>query len=96
MTSNRIRNYIPIIIVIQDMLDMNQLTLKPGDVMFLYTDGITEATDDKGEMYSDEKLGEVFKKLAHLPPVEIKNGILESLNNYICEDDVTMMILKKI
>ena len=57
--------------------------------------GELEATDEKEEMYSDEKLVKIFKQLGHLSPEEIKEGILESLQGYNCKDDVTIMILKR-
>ena len=80
---------------IGDMLEVSQLFLNPNDVMLLYTDGITEAIDEDKKMFSDEKLQRVFKDLGHLPPEEIKNGILKALDNYTCDDDVTLMILKR-
>lgn len=81
---------------IGDMLEINSLQLSPGDVMFLYTDGIPESTDKEGNMYSDEKLVETFKHLAHLPPIEIRDGILNSLTDqFTSDDDITLLILKK-
>lgn len=78
------------------MLDMQQLSLNPRDVMLLFTDGIVEATNENKEMYSDKKLEQVFKELGHLPPKEIQDGILESLSGYTCNDDVTMIIFKRV
>ena len=87
--------WIGIVDEIGDMLEVHQLSLNPGDVMLLYTDGITEATDEKKEMFSDTKLLKVFKEHGHLHPDEIKNGIIKSLQGYHCDDDVTMMVIKR-
>ena len=78
-----------------DMLEVDKLVINQGDVMLLYTDGITEALDPQEEMYSDEKLMQVFKELGHLPPEEIKGGIINSLDGYNCTDDVTLLVLKR-
>lgn len=46
--------------VLAGMEDMRyrqqQITLKPGDSLFLYTDGVTEALDKEGHLYSEERL----------------------------------------
>ena len=34
----------------------HELRLKPGDMLYLYTDGITEQPDDKGELFGEERL----------------------------------------
>ena len=80
---------------IGDMLEVDQLGLNSGDVMFLYTDGITEATDIDEKMYSEKELLKNLKKLGHLSPEEIQDGILKSLHGYQWSDDVTMLILKR-
>ena len=66
---------------ISGMLEVDQLTLEPADVMLLYTDGIPEATDRNGEMFTDEKLIKVFKGLGKKHVKEIKDGILDSLKD---------------
>jgi serine phosphatase RsbU (regulator of sigma subunit) len=79
------------------MMNVNQLTMEEDDIMLLYTDGIVEAKDKRDEMYSNEKLVDVFKNLclSEKSPTEIKSGILDSLKNFNCKDDVTLVILKK-
>ncbi len=43
--------------VLEDLeFEERELTLKPGQGLFLYTDGVTEAIDTKKEMFSDERL----------------------------------------
>ncbi len=38
-----------------------KIHLKPGDTIFLYTDGVTEAMDPKGDFFGDERLVETVK-----------------------------------
>jgi serine phosphatase RsbU (regulator of sigma subunit) len=80
---------------IKDSLYVDQLILNPGDTMLLYTDGITEATNQKNEMYSEERLANLLKEHGQQSVEVIKNFILNSLNAYSCNDDVTFMIIQK-
>jgi len=77
-----------------------KLQLKPGDSVFLYTDGVTEAENQKRDLFSDEKLlkllatsGEVCaQKMVELVKAEIEifsEGVEQS-------DDITMLSLSYI
>jgi serine phosphatase RsbU (regulator of sigma subunit) len=90
---------------IVEMVDDDVVTLGPGDTMLIYTDGITEAwekgsvkdhRDPEKSMYGDERLVRVFKDLGEKPTEEIKQGIIDSLENYKCYDDVTLVLLRRI
>ncbi|MBU0992664.1 MAG: SpoIIE family protein phosphatase, partial [Proteobacteria bacterium] len=48
---------------IKNMLQVDQVKLNKRDVMLLYTDGIPEARDSSGNMFSEEKLADLFQKL---------------------------------
>jgi serine phosphatase RsbU (regulator of sigma subunit)/ligand-binding sensor domain-containing protein len=76
-------------------LNVEQICLQPNDTMLLFTDGIPEAVDQAGKMYSQEKLQQIFEKLGHLSADQIKNGILDSLHSYDCQDDITLMVIKR-
>jgi serine phosphatase RsbU (regulator of sigma subunit) len=90
---------------IDAMIGNSMLNLDPGDCLLVYTDGITEAWK-KGsvrgmrrpetDMYGDEMLRTEFQKLGSRPTEEIKKGILDSLTEYDCTDDVTMVIVKRL
>ncbi len=90
---------------IRPMVGDGSFSLDQRDVMLVYTDGITEAwkkgtvknkRDARFDMFGQERLAETFQKLGGLPPTEIKDGILNDMINYETEDDVTMMILKRL
>ena len=40
------------------------LSMRPGDVLFLYTDGVTEALDSKGELFGEERLANAINAVA--------------------------------
>lgn len=88
--------WIGVVADIGNMIGMDQLVLYPGDVMLLYTDGVTESTDQNGNMFSDENLQRILQKSGNLSPEEIKASILQALNNYTCSDDITLVIIKRL
>jgi serine phosphatase RsbU (regulator of sigma subunit) len=89
---------------IADYMTDDSLVLGIDDIMLVYTDGITEArakgdsTQGMGrppEMFGVERLGDIFKSLGRLSVEDIKNGILDALREYHCNDDVTMVVLNR-
>lgn len=90
---------------IKGLLPVQHLFLDKGDVLFLYTDGITEAVR-KGagndpvplsdERFGDERLASVFKALAAGRSETIRDGVRDSLDGYALTDDITMLIAKRL
>lgn len=70
----------------------------PGDLLVLYSDGITEAFNPSLEMYGLERLKSVISKKRHLSPEEIKNEILSDLRVHQqgenTNDDITLVVVK--
>ena len=74
-------------------------TMAKGDILLLFTDGITEAFNDAKEMYGEERLIQLLKELKKRSPKEISQLILEDvqLHNRTVEysDDKTLVVIKK-
>ena len=74
------------------------LNLKPGERLFLYTDGVTEAVDSKDVFFEEERLEDSLRTHAALPPAGQLNGVLEDLRGFTLgaeqSDDITAMILE--
>lgn len=74
------------------------LEFKPGDKIFLYTDGVPEATDDKDQMFGTERMIESLNRsLGDTPEQTIKNlraDINDFVNGAEQFDDLTMMCLE--
>jgi serine phosphatase RsbU (regulator of sigma subunit) len=69
-----------------------------GDIIFLYTDGISEAMNPLNEEYGYDRLKKVFASHIHLPIHQIQGKILEDVNIF-CQglppsDDYTSVIMK--
>ncbi|MCI0750277.1 MAG: SpoIIE family protein phosphatase [Flammeovirgaceae bacterium] len=71
---------------------------KSGDVMLLYTDGITEAANEKGEQFGYDRLAEVLKKNHADDPKFIQEDLVSKLYEFSggdnINDDYTTMIVK--
>ena len=76
------------------------MQLKPGDSLFMYTDGVTEAIDAQSALFSEERLKQVFLTLRQKSSQEIIEGILEQLRQFSEGqpqfDDITMMNVKMV
>jgi serine phosphatase RsbU (regulator of sigma subunit) len=68
-----------------------------GDIVLLFTDGITESTNKDGEMYGQERLEQALNQFADLPVVKLRDKIVESVKGFQEEqfDDMTLVVLKK-
>ncbi len=74
-----------------------QQTMVPGDVLFMYTDGLSEATFLDGRELGREKLKKMVQELRELSPEEMGQKLLSTLSKfYEVSDDLTFFILKKI
>ena len=76
----------------------NEKPLAPGDVVVLYTDGITEAMNAREEMFGEERLYEVVRHVNGRNSGEILTNILnvvkEFTGDYPQSDDITLMVVR--
>jgi len=56
-----------------------EVQLQPDDRVLLYTDGITEAFNPRGEMLGIEGVQEIVRQTSSLPPDQMKEGILDGV-----------------
>ena len=68
-----------------------------GDIVMLFTDGITEATNSEGEMYGQGRLEQTLNQYADLPVVKLRDKIIESVRGFQEEqfDDMTLVVIKR-
>jgi sigma-B regulation protein RsbU (phosphoserine phosphatase) len=66
----------------------------PGDVLVLYTDGITETANEDGKEFSGARLADRVRSLHGRTPQEINDGILAAVQRFAGEalqrDDLTL------
>jgi sigma-B regulation protein RsbU (phosphoserine phosphatase) len=76
------------------------LTLRPGDIIFLYTDGVTEAMNPEGELFCEERLKSCLANLqlqnkdVTWMVNEVRQEILNFTRGAPQYDDITMLALK--
>jgi sigma-B regulation protein RsbU (phosphoserine phosphatase) len=74
------------------------IVLKPSDVLFLYTDGVTEAMDTKEELYSDSRLEKLLVTLQSAPVGEIIHRVVSDVHEYSTgveqSDDITVLAMR--
>jgi sigma-B regulation protein RsbU (phosphoserine phosphatase) len=82
----------------EKMLEEHTHPVGPGDVIVLYTDGITEAMDEEGELFGDAGLARVVCSHAHLEPAGIRERVVREVRAFAGRaephDDMTMIVLK--
>ena len=71
------------------------LNLQKGDVMLLYTDGVTEAKSPSEAFFSQERLADILKTSAVQGTEGLKEAILNALSGYRVDDDIAMVILER-
>ncbi len=71
-----------------------------GDLLLLYSDGITEAQDADGEMFEEERLRVILLQNRDSTPAQIKEAILQALARHIRSatpsDDITLAVAKAV
>lgn len=72
--------------------------IRPGDRIYLYTDGVTEAENSEGAQYGTDRLLDYLNKNRKRPPGEILEGLRSDLNDFEEGteqfDDITMLIFE--
>ena len=75
----------------------NELQLVPGDKLYLYTDGVTEATDNNTELYGEQRLLDFVNSIEKVEPESICKLIKEDVDKFVGTapqfDDITMLAL---
>ena len=76
---------------------IEKIQLKPGDRLVLYTDGVTEALNAKGDMYHENRLSEVLHKNRTADVPTLVKKVVDSIHQFAVgveqTDDITMLIL---
>lgn len=88
-------------LVLAGMEDMNyrqnEIQFNAGDRLFLYTDGVTEATSVKFELYGDNRLIRYLNANAEDEPESLLRGLRANMDEFVGEaeqfDDITMLVL---
>ena len=82
--------------VFEEATDEHIIQFEPGDVLFLYTDGISEAMNSKREEFGEERLYDIIATNHVVDAYDMQNRILRHVNEFVNDaeqhDDITMII----
>ena len=72
-----------------------EIVMKPGDKLFLYTDGVTEATDDNEKLFGMERMIDALNKDPETDPVQTLKNVRAGVDAFVKDaeqfDDLTML-----
>ena len=71
--------------------------LRPGDLLVIYSDGVTEAMSDDGEFYGEPRLLDVIRAHRERPVGELLDAIVSDAVRFsgkVQEDDLTLIVAR--
>ncbi|HET7219402.1 MAG TPA: SpoIIE family protein phosphatase [Vicinamibacterales bacterium] len=81
-----------------ELLEEDQITLRSGDVIVFYTDGITEAMNSASDLFGEGRLSRLVEEHGHLESGELRERILREIEAFVGaadqHDDMTMILMK--
>ena len=76
---------------------VGELTLSPGDRLFLYTDGVPEATDSDNKLYGEDRLLSFMNENSNVSATSLLPALKANIDEFVGEapqfDDITMLML---
>lgn len=79
--------------------DESQTVIEPGDLIAIYSDGVTEAVNDSDEEFGEERLAQLIVQHRESSAVEIISAVNERLAEWTGsgppDDDITLVILRR-
>ena len=78
--------------------DEIQFSAQPGDVILLYSDGVSDQTNEAGQLYGEQRLARYFTSITELPASELATALLDDIIRFRGDtpvhDDQTVIVLK--
>jgi len=90
---------IPVGVLGEAVYAEERLRLEPGDVLVLFSDGVSESTNEQGEEFGVARLVDVVRRHRELRAASLRDRIEEALSLFVGKarpaDDITLLILKR-
>jgi sigma-B regulation protein RsbU (phosphoserine phosphatase) len=89
---------IPLAIDLDTLYSQLKISMTPGDRLFVYTDGVIDAPNSKGESFGLARLKDALDANTGAPLSELKSAVLQILHEFTekepTHDDVTMIAME--
>ena len=76
----------------------DELSLKPGTKLFLYTDGVPEAANSRNEMFGTDRMLEALNAEPSVAPETLLRHVQEAIDGFVLDaeqfDDITMLCVE--
>lgn len=77
------------------------VSLRPGDILLLYTDGVSEAADPDGDQFGTDRLEDLLAEIKDRSARQIVDAVLDRVINFVggpgaLDDDLTVVCLKRL
>ncbi len=76
------------------------LQVQTGDLVAMYTDGVTEAMNANSEEYGEDRFKESLQKSAHLPVAQMVEQLVADVRTFIAgappHDDITLVLVRRL
>jgi sigma-B regulation protein RsbU (phosphoserine phosphatase) len=77
--------------------DLGEIAFGPGDALLLYSDGISEATDSRGDLYGEDRLRSLWQGCAASPSGDVIDRLLKDVESFRGSagqsDDMTAVVV---
>jgi serine phosphatase RsbU (regulator of sigma subunit) len=82
----------------EQILEEAEVALEPGDVFLLFTDGLSEAMNERAELFGEARLRRILEQGPTLGSEQMKERILTEVRRFVGDaaphDDLTLVLLK--
>jgi serine phosphatase RsbU (regulator of sigma subunit) len=77
--------------------EVGEAELQPGDLLVIYSDGVTEAQSDAGDFFGEERLLQATRQHAHLLVAEAARAVAQTVHTFsetTQDDDLTLLLAR--
>jgi PAS domain S-box-containing protein len=91
---------LPVGIFFDETYNEQQIDMRPGDVLIIYSDGITESTNLSLEQFGFERLAEIIKSSAELSASSLSSRIINRVKQFSegheQDDDISLLVMRSL
>jgi len=80
------------------ILEEESIALASGDLFLFYTDGVSEAMNDRSELFGEDRMRAILEENSELPTEELREKMIDEVFSFaggaVQHDDMTMVLVK--